>query len=85
MTKNKWPGNPIPSRGHFRRAVGTSIIILQGPVTPAPPCIDKLANCDSYDQSVCTNPDYKAWAADNCRKFCRHELCTGALLHYYTI
>ncbi|XP_045190733.2 uncharacterized protein LOC123547587 isoform X2 [Mercenaria mercenaria] len=49
-----------------------------GPTTPAPPCVNKLPNCESYDKSVCTNPDYATWAGDNCRYFCRK--CSNAEL-----
>ncbi|KAL4231592.1 hypothetical protein ACF0H5_009172 [Mactra antiquata] len=42
-----------------------------GPTTPAPPCVNKLPNCESYDKSTCSNPDYQSWAGENCRYYCR--------------
>jgi len=35
-----------------------------------PPCIDRLPDCDTYGLMVCHQAQYKAWAKDNCRKFC---------------
>ncbi|XP_060580119.1 mucin-2-like isoform X2 [Ruditapes philippinarum] len=49
-----------------------------GPTTPAPACVNKLPNCESYDKSVCTDPDYRSWAGENCRYFCR--MCSQAEL-----
>lgn len=33
-------------------------------------CSDKLTNCNSYGQNVCTDTQYDAWARDNCAHFC---------------
>ncbi|XP_076436505.1 A disintegrin and metalloproteinase with thrombospondin motifs 15-like isoform X2 [Babylonia areolata] len=37
-------------------------------------CVDKVDNCASYGQSVCSGT-YHEWAAENCARFC--ELCGG--------
>ncbi|KAH3707849.1 hypothetical protein DPMN_067267 [Dreissena polymorpha] len=49
-----------------------------GPSTPIPPCVDVLPNCASYEKSVCTDTNYRTWAAENCRAYCRMYLCTPA-------
>ena len=35
-----------------------------------PKCTDKLQNCGDYDMSMCRDPKYQAWAADNCALYC---------------
>ncbi|XP_052818303.1 CCN family member 4-like [Mya arenaria] len=47
-------------------------------------CTDKVANCDSYARSVCTDPQYSEWVTDNCCAFCSGvsssgNACTDAL------
>ncbi|XP_052230825.1 uncharacterized protein LOC127844535 isoform X2 [Dreissena polymorpha] len=31
---------------------------------------DQLTNCASYTKSVCSNPEYSKWVADNCCAYC---------------
>ncbi|XP_021340502.1 uncharacterized protein LOC110441633 isoform X1 [Mizuhopecten yessoensis] len=42
-----------------------------GATTPAPACVDSIKNCEAYGQTVCNDPKYGTWAAENCRYFCR--------------
>lgn len=42
-------------------------------VTTVGPCMDKDANCARYPAGTCTDPQYVAWAKENCSKFC--NLC----------
>lgn len=50
------------------------------------PCVDKIPNCNEYDADLCTNPLYRLFREDNCRKFC--SLCTGMykriIIHYFS-
>ncbi|XP_033762816.1 A disintegrin and metalloproteinase with thrombospondin motifs 7-like isoform X4 [Pecten maximus] len=36
-------------------------------------CVDKLADCSSYQADICSNPSYTTWAKENCAKHC--DLC----------
>lgn len=38
------------------------------------PCINHIHNCQEYGDDLCTNPLYRLFREDNCRKFC--GLCT---------
>ncbi|XP_069122037.1 A disintegrin and metalloproteinase with thrombospondin motifs 6-like isoform X5 [Argopecten irradians] len=38
-------------------------------------CVDKLADCSSFQADTCTNPSYQSWAKTNCAKHC--GLCGG--------
>lgn len=46
----------------------------KGLPTPAPPCVDKIPNCNQYSKEACTSSSYRAWAEDNCRAHC--NFCT---------
>lgn len=43
---------------------------MTGLPTPPPVCEDKIPNCKAYNQDTCTNPDYRLWVMDNCKKYC---------------
>lgn len=45
------------------------------PSTTPLPCADKIDDCESYGQNVCSEPRYIAWVLENCRYFCRQ--CSG--------
>ncbi|KAH3775323.1 hypothetical protein DPMN_176724 [Dreissena polymorpha] len=38
-------------------------------------CMDKIPNCAAYAADVCTRPDFKAWATENCG--CHCHLCSS--------
>ncbi|XP_045192545.2 CCN family member 2-like [Mercenaria mercenaria] len=38
-------------------------------------CSDSLDNCAAYPKSVCSDPNYQAWAKDNCKSYC--NLCSS--------
>lgn len=38
-------------------------------------CVDLLHNCDEYQRDLCTNPLYRLFREQNCRKYCR--ICKG--------
>lgn len=38
-------------------------------------CMDQLHNCDEYQRDLCTNPLYRLFREQNCRKYCR--ICKG--------
>lgn len=42
-----------------------------GPPTTAPPCVDVLTNCASFEDAACTSDAYHAWAIANCRLHCK--------------
>jgi hypothetical protein len=54
------------------------ISIFSSAPTKIVPCADRLTNCDEYTSDVCTNPFYRIWREDNCRKYCK--ICTGNYL-----
>ncbi|KAK7483030.1 hypothetical protein BaRGS_00025693, partial [Batillaria attramentaria] len=49
-------------------------VIMGGPGTHTgtggTQCVDKVQNCASYGQSVCSDPQYSQWVAENCQAFC---------------
>jgi len=61
------------------------IFIVSEHTSPLP-CVDKIPNCNEYDADLCTNPLYRLFREDNCRKFC--SLCTGMykriIIHYFS-
>ncbi|XP_045192544.2 CCN family member 2-like [Mercenaria mercenaria] len=38
-------------------------------------CSDSLDNCAAYPKSVCSDPNYQAWAKENCKAYC--NLCSS--------
>jgi len=46
--------------------------------TQPPACVDKLPNCETFDDQACVDQTYRAWAEENCRRHCR--LCTASQL-----
>lgn len=51
------------------------LVRIVAPSTTPLPCADKIDNCQSYGQNVCSEPRYTAWVLDNCQYFCRQ--CSG--------
>ena len=54
----------------FVKCVNSYNICSTGVPTPPPVCEDKIPNCKAYNPSTCTDPQFKLWVADNCKKFC---------------
>nr|XP_022335525.1 loricrin-like isoform X9 [Crassostrea virginica] len=48
-----------------------------GTMTGGGTCADKIPNCDSYGQQVCTDPTYAGWVSENCPHFCGKCMTSG--------
>ncbi|GFO24025.1 LOW QUALITY PROTEIN: collagen alpha-5(vi) chain [Plakobranchus ocellatus] len=59
--------------GTFTGRGGSSGPGVNGMNTTPPPCVDKKADCNTYQSDLCTSQTYRPFALDNCRKFC--NLC----------